>query len=51
MNKNNEAEATEIMIRIAATIIAIFVVELLGVNFYDGRIVTGGSGVVLFCSG
>ena len=48
MNKNNEADAIERMIRIAATIIAIFVVELLVLDFYDGRIVTGGSVVVLF---
>ena len=51
MNKNNEADVTESVTRIAATIIAIFVVELLVPDFYDGRIVTGGSGVVLFCSG
>ena len=51
MNKNNEADVIESMIRIAATIITIFVVELLVLYFYDGRIVTGGSGVVLFCSG
>lgn len=50
MNKNNEADVTESVTRIAATIIAIFVAEPLFPDFYDGRIVTGGSGVVLFCS-